>query len=49
VTIVGSIAARLTEKDSGLALTSSQVLTASSEAVEAGRAKRAGRNRYQSV
>jgi hypothetical protein len=49
VTIVGSIAARLTEKDSGLALTSSQVLTAGSEAVESGRAKRAGRNRYQSV
>ena len=30
VTIVGSIAARLTEKDSGLALTDSQVLTAGS-------------------
>ena len=30
VTIVGSIAARLTEKDSGLALSSSQVLTAGS-------------------
>jgi MFS family permease len=30
VTIVGSIAARLTEKDSGLALTSSQVLSAGS-------------------
>jgi hypothetical protein len=30
VTIVGSIAARLTEKDSGLALSDSQVLTAGS-------------------
>jgi MFS family permease len=30
VTIVGSIAARLTEKDSGLALSSSQVLSAGS-------------------